>query len=394
MIRWALAAVALTGCDALFDLDHLHGPRGDGGGESEIDPDSLPPNDGRICIGHFLSVCPPVSESYVFGVATTIDTSSDPRCMVIPASQDYPEVCVIGGTAITVGANVVVTGSRALVFAAIKSITVTQAGVIDASSTRIGQSPRRGPAANAAMSLGCTASSGDAQMTSGAGGAGGGAGGSFGGTGGAGGMSDKATSVNSNPAVGATPALLRGGCAGGVGGESASSNSNGPPGDSGGALLLVAGEAITIVGVVMANGGGGGGGTASTIGEHAGGGGGGSGGMIVLDAKNISALGSGFVVAGGAGGGGGADAAFHGSAGNEWTISNPLTAPTGGMGGGGAGNGGRSTASTIVDGGPGDQFGGTAGGGAGGGGGGAGLILVRGTVSQGSQIYPAPRTLQ
>ena len=394
MIRWTLCLVALAGCDALFDLDRLRDVPSDGRGDvGEIDPDSLPPNDGRVCIGHYMTVCPSVSDSHTFDVATTIDTTNDSRCVVIAGAQNYPEVCVIGGLAINVNAPVTVTGSRALVFAAIGAITVTQSGVIDASSTRIA-TLRRGPAANASILLGCTPTNGDSQMTSGNGGAGGGAGGSFGGTGGAGGMSDKGTSVNPNAAVGPTPPALRGGCAGAFGGESANANSKGAPGDSGGALLLVAGNAITINGVVMANGGGGGGAPSNTLGENAGGGGGGSGGMIVLDATTISALSPGIVAAEGAGGGGGGQGSVHGDPGGEWTSSNRTAAPAGGAGGGAAGSGGRGTVLTIVDAGPGGPFDGNIGGGAGGGGGGAGLTLVRGMVSQGSQIYPPPRALQ
>jgi hypothetical protein len=191
VIRCAALLVALAGCDALFDLDHLKSPNDAGTGSDAADAKVDGPGEGVICVGKYMSICPAVIvPTLAITGPAIIDTDIDTRCEVVPPSNDYPGVCIIAAETISIDAPVVVKGSRVLVLAAVEALSITQNGFIDVSSTREGAG-RVGPAANAGAILGCTPSPGDPQT--GLGGAGGGAGGSFGGTGGSGGLGDNGT---------------------------------------------------------------------------------------------------------------------------------------------------------------------------------------------------------
>jgi hypothetical protein len=192
-------------------------------------------------------------------------------------------------------------GPRALVIAALETITVDSASQIDVS---VGGAGAPTSCASAAM-----------PGQDNAGGAGGGGGGGYGADGGDGGRGNVSTPIATGGpkghALAAMPSSLRGGCPGAPGGVGASSTAGGLPGPGGGAMYLVAGDRISLGGdaTLIAGGGGGGGGA-----NDSGGGGGGAGGMIVLEAPEI--LGSmGEVAANGGGGGEGASAAQPGGAG-------------------------------------------------------------------------------
>ena len=395
MIRCALLVV-LTGCDALFGLrevpaDARHGVFDPDAGY--VQPDT-PTSDAKSCVGTYLPMCVTFASVYSFDTVTTIDTSTDPRCIVLdPPAAGYPAVCVIAANTISVSAQLTVTGSRAIAFAAKYAITVTSTGTINGSSVARGGNGGSGPAGNASSLVGCGASSGSQQKGSLLG-AGGGAGGSFYGLGGNGGMSDVGTQALPNGTLSTPPATLRGGCAGGSGGPSHDGAVQGSAGDSGGAVYLVTSGPITIAGAVLANGGGGGSPGPANNGENAGGGGGGSGGLIVLDAAALDL--SGYVVAMGAGGGGGGSGPSSGTSGSDWSAVTPLAAPSGGTGATfNGGNGGAGSSATVTGGNDGGSYDNQAtGGGAGGGGGGAGFILTHGTVSQASHVYPAAIAVQ
>src|SRR6185436_8621230 len=118
-----------------------------------------------------------------FNMDVEINTDSDGRCNIVSQPAPSPSICLLAANAITVNAKITAKGSRALT-----TLTVNAVGVIDVSSHGAGLFDHIGPAANAGIDFGCTATAGEQQQ--GNYGAGGGAAGSFGGTGGAGGLAD------------------------------------------------------------------------------------------------------------------------------------------------------------------------------------------------------------
>ncbi|MFZ9889232.1 MAG: hypothetical protein ACO3JL_17190, partial [Myxococcota bacterium] len=146
---------------------------------------------------------------------------------------------------------------------------------------------------------------------------GGGGGGGFGSAGAAGGSGDleggdaPATGYLSVPAApgvdngaaGLTP--LRGGCAGGEGGDGASPKLGGHGGGGGGALQLSVAGTLTVSGKILVTGGGGERGQEAddaTKRKRTGGGGGGSGGALLLEAAAVQFVGLPQLLAGGGGG--------------------------------------------------------------------------------------------
>ena len=297
-------------------------------------------------------------------------------------------LCLIAAKTISIAATAKVTAIGANPLLLIASDAINVAGTIDVAS-RLSMMPGAGADTT------CASPDGADNLTfnngQGGGGGGGGAGGSFGTAGGNGGAG-RSFDGKPNPPGGQAPGpiaptSLRGGCAGGAGGEADGGQGNGNGGGGGGAVALIAGSSLTIAGIINASGSGGAQGTDGVY-ASGGAGGGGAGGMITLDAPTIAVTGQVFANGGGGGGGGGNDPANHGQPGN--TASTALTAATGGNGG--SGGGGRG----------GDGFGGTnnAANGAnatnsgfcagGGGGGGAGIIRVYGPApsSLGGMISP------
>lgn len=362
---------------------------------TEVDASSRPPSDGtpevidaqppvdagRVCVGDgVVQVCEFASGAdVVIPGGSNINTDTSLLCATeLPASLDGQDVCLIWGDQINVEGDVVATGSRPLVLAAVT--TIVTAGVIDVGSVRGGRIGAGAP-------INLAACAPDSEPEQDEGGAGGGAGGSFSGTGGDGGKGD----LNDNGGVAGTadggrahaafaaPTSLRGGCAGSTGAKG--DGDGGIGGAGGGAVALVAGTGITLGGAVLASGAGGGGGT-----MRGGGGGGGAGGLIVLAAPTIA---SGVPLV--ANGGGGGEAGYLLANGNVWVGGMPganggdsLLVPAGGdsldnpIEGNGehsGGIGGDGTAGPNREG----VDGGEANGGGGGGGGGAGYVFVYGT---------------
>lgn len=368
-----VALLASTGCHALLGIDDFK--TADAGPGADAPSDTFVA-DAQLCFGTLKSIClatPPLGTVIIAG---TLNTTSDPRCVVVQQGSGLPELCVIPAGTISIE-NTIVIGTRPLVFIAAGSITVN--GAIDASSIRGGR------VGAAASTLPCVSSQNGMQ-----GDGGGGAGGSFGtmgaggGRGGAGG-----TGAAGGTAGGVTPVTaIRGGCAGGLGGKGGGP-SEGAIGPSGGALAFYAGSQIAIVaaGSVYASGAGGGAGV-QISGTKGGGGGGGSGGLIVLDAPSIQVLGT--VTANGGGGGGGGDGSA-GQPGVDGTTSAYSTAASGGapQGSQQGGPGGRGSA-VLISPAPGGSppVGGNGGGG--GGGGGLGVIWVQGSLAGAGKFSPAP----
>jgi hypothetical protein len=280
----------------------------------------------------------------------TIET--DPCTAGVIASQGTgnPDVCVIGGSAITIsnGESIRAQGSNVLALVAANTIEID--GILDVSG--VGE---RGPGGNQLSCIGIGSAAGQ----------GGGGGGGFAVAGAAGGSgSGGAGALGGEDETGTM--ILRGGCDGGAGGGTG----GGSGGLSGGGVLLFA-PSITVTGTVSASGGGGNGGTG-------GGGGGATGGLIAV--QNTSPDIEGSLLACGGGGGAGGGAGVSGGSGQ------PGFADGGGGGagspttGGGAGGTGGGTANPTA---------GSAGAMSGGGGGGAyGVVLVDGDLSSATLCPP------
>ncbi len=206
----------------------------------------------------------------------------------------------------------------------------------------------------------------------------GGGGGGFQGNGGRGGSAGGGAGVG----FATPPTLIRGGCAGGIGGAGTLA-ATAPRGTGGGAIEIGARVSIAVGTFGSIHAGGGGGGYGRSF--FGGGGGGGSGGYIGLDAPMIGVAGT--LAANGGGGGGGASDSATGANGNNGAVSanaasggaGATTGTVGACGKGGNGSfGGTLSAEDGVSSGCGDS----------GAGGGAGYILfwspapnVTGTVS-------------
>ncbi len=336
----------------------VDGPRDDGG----------PTADARVCFGAgAYEVCLDAAPSGDVSLVGALDTSTDTRCSPLPAAwgaAGQPAACMIAAASIDVPSMLQVTGSRALVLIAER---VTIGGTLDVASHR---AAAPGPAANAA-SCGAFAQTPANQAT----GAGGGAGGSFLTAGGSGGRGDNnaAAGLPSGP-LGASPVVLRGGCAGQTGGTG--SAAAGAPGAGGGALYIAASElAFGMTGTINASGAGGTGG-----GMTSGGSGGGSGGMIVLWSTSGATTGARLLANGGGGASGGT--AVSGTSGNDPMPTSPLAPAAGGFGGGGAGGSGFAGGTPAN---PGSQANNRGGGG---GGGGAGFVQSNRALG-GATVSPA-----
>jgi len=329
-------------------------------------PDSPP---GEICFGTlaydricYLAANVP-SGTKTYQTVQGIDTDDGPTCngntnlaSTIPGN---PCIVAAASIALSLNADLGVFGSRPLILLATgpSGITIGAGTDIDAGANSTSGGPGSPDHCN-----GTTA----ATQKSGA------FGGSFLALGGKGGLGDgnPAGSKGLPAPVLAMPAMLQGGCPGGIGGNSDATS----PADGGGAIALVA-MTLTIDGIVAA---GGAGGTTPEQ-DQAGGNGGGAGGMIVLDALAITGTGE-----LNAKGGGGAE----GKGGNVSSSGRPGFYPTNrtedGLGGstvmssgGDGGHGGPFLDATAAitnvgeDGKPGTTAGG------GGGGGAAGLVLTK-----------------
>lgn len=300
------------------------------------------------------------------------------------------DVFVVWTTGLTIGteADLRVTGSLPVVFISTGAITIDGDldGAGDADSPVVGDNPA------GANPPECDAAPAGPGQPCAAEGASGGGGGSFalvGGQGGGGGSGRNCAAAGTGPVPGGTfgeavmtrPPNLRGGCAGGAGGESLDNGAAaGRAGSGGGAIALVARETITISGVVNVGGAGGGGGK-----ERSGGGGGGSGGMIVLEATTITITIDGRVAANGGGGGGGAD----GGTADEGSDGEDSVMPAGGGAKAGSGtDGGKGGARADAA-----QAATISGRGGGGGGGGVGFVRIHslsGATADPMSVSPAP----
>jgi hypothetical protein len=177
----------------------------------------------------------------------------------------------------------------------------------------------------------------------------------------------------------AIPAILRGGCAGGRGGEGDGTDKFGIGGPGGGAVHLTAVTTLRVTGRIHAGGAGG----RKATGNRAAGGGGGSGGMIGLEAATIELTG-GVISANGGGGGGGGNGAG--------ALDGDDALPTGAQAEGGdpENQGTKGGDGGWVDDANGASVPGQAERGGGGGGGGAGYILTYqdSTPTLGATISP------
>jgi hypothetical protein len=336
-VGWLGAFAAVAACDFT--------PGGDGDvidARFDADP-TLPdgvvdadPNDPVIHLG-------PSDEAMLAGTADavfdgqaidtdalTITPALPVELVVFSAMQDAggPEVMVIQGANLTFTGNVDAHGSRALLFVATGTITVSAWIDVSADYTVAGAGGYGAGLGDGAGFDGMSVTKDD----------GGGAGGSFGSNGGIGG--------DGGNAVGGAPRTtygdwtrLEGGSGGGNG---VPCNASG--GAGGGALQLTAGVSITIAGGLHAGGGGSDPGTDCGSSNGASGGGGGAGGMIFLQSPLL--LGAGDVRALGGGGAGGASD----SGGNpgirgldaQWQEANGGSGGNGGLSEGGGGGGGAS----------------------------------------------------
>jgi hypothetical protein len=368
-----LAIVLLAGCDVLFGLQAIPDASGDGLAGDGCYGLYGPANGGllRVCLdsGLDLSWQPRLS----------IDTSSD-DCMQVVDQPNGPQLCVLAGRSIAIGAGLVATGSRPLVLVATEDLLIGAQGHISVDG-RNALAP--GPGANDAT---CSAMNVDGTRSNLAGGGGGGAGGSFATRGGNGGPPN---ATDARGGVAAEPVMvlgqIRGGCPGGKGTGTIATRSV-----SGGAVYLIAGRSITIEGTIDASGGGGPGGVRRMELIAHGGGGGGSGGLIALDAPSVMLSASARLAANGGGGGGGAVDVVDGYAGQAAQLSmDGFPAPGGNGATAAAGSGGSGEDRNGVAG-PGAQAVENIAGG-GGGGGGGGFIRVYTTAftnDAGSRVSP------
>ncbi len=370
-------AVAVTstaaGCRALVELVETDEAAQAGVDADVRDPDARIPNpacDRWTFAPRYVDPCDlpvPTGELVLGDGVWTYDTNSgaltDPdQDATFPASAlltpvGSAQLRVISADVITIaaGATLRVSGSRPLLLVSWSSVTID--GTLDASS-------RAGASAAGADPDACAATAavpGTEDLEGGGGGGGGGFGtaGADGGTGNDG-LATGGTGGGGPGAAG----VLRGGCAGAVGGNPLA----GLGGPGGGAVHVLALGTATISGTITAGGAGG----LGSQGGRSGGGGGGSGGHAGVEAAAVNILAGAIIAANGGGGGGGSD---NGVAlpGQDGTASAVAASAGGGQGmgiGGGAG--------AARDTGPGP--GGNARRGGGGGGGGVGVVVLLGAV--------------
>lgn len=216
----------------------------------------------------------------------------------------------------------------------------------------------------------------------------GGSGGGGGGFGAPGGNGAIVSSSGAEPTAGGQATVdlglvpLRGGCAGGIGGDAL----GGVGGYAGGAIQLIAAEAVRIDGRLTASGGGG-----TGADDHGGGGGGGSGGGLLVQTPSLRITG---VVTANGGGGGEGSRTFASASGGDGREGSADVAPGGG-GTSAGGDGGRGGAldSEARDGEQGSLSVPNAAGG-GGGGGSVGVIRLLAPsldIEGGAVVSPAPQ---
>jgi hypothetical protein len=337
--------------------------------EPEIDagPDAPPPDaaidayvhDARECFGAgayqlCFAMMPPMGTVDLSG---TLDTVTDTRCIAMPSdwgTAGQQDACLITGSSITVSAALTVTGARPLV---LLGETVTIAALLDVASHR---GATTGPAANATQ---CAAFPTTPVARSDGGG--GGAGGSFMTKGGDGGRGQNSAATGGTAAVAdaTAPALLRGGCAGQIGGTG--TQASGAVGAGGGAIYIAASVfSMTNTGVINASGAG-----ATGGGTYSGGSGAGAGGMIVIYANQLGSTTGGRLLANGGGGASGGDSGDNGANGSDPNPASITTAAAGGPNAGTGSTGGNGFAGTNqATNGQGSQNNRAGGGGGGGGG--------------------------
>ena len=292
---------------------------------------------------------------------------------------------------LTIGGNVRITGTHAVVLLVGESVTM--AGVIDVAGGH--DSPAsHGPGGGVGsterdLAGGCgPGGPGGKAVLYDSGGGGGGAA-SEGGLGGPAGAS-QALAGGDQGSVCFTPELepLRGGSGGGRGGRG-SSASSASGGGGGGALQITALVSLEITGTIDAGGAGGAlGAPGNGDGDTGGGGGGGAGGAILLEAPQVTVASTAILVAngGGGGGGGGPGIGYAGQNGPRGAFpamggaGAALDLPNNGGGSGGANAFGDFGSAGELDG--------------GGGGGSYGTIVIRGRdLSVAGTISPPARQL-
>lgn len=302
--------------------------------------------------------------------ARAIDTTTGDGCVITTGLRAGPaSVCVLAGSAVTVGTDVTfsATGTRPLVIVADDTITIS--GTLTVASTHAGQI---GAGADS-----CASGPGQPGQ-----GGGGGAGGSFGTLGGAGGRT--AVALGGNAGLPSTSGV-HGGCSGGAGGADGGGNGAGTPGAGGGAVYLLARNIVTIDGLVNASGAGGG--AAVMLTGGAGGGGGGAGGYIGIDAPQIIVGGRVLAVGGGGGGGGATSELASAQPGSEAMTCSPATGGAAASNGtASAGSGGDGSVDSSKNGGDGGST--SANAVPIGGGGGVGVVRVFGALT--GSTCPAP----
>ncbi len=352
-------------------------------------PDAMLGEPDAGCAFVFLDFCgvgPSVGDVDVTS-SSVINTDTDPRCITF-IQPGGPDACLLHVDSLSIGAGGSLTGigTRPLIVLSEGDIAIE--GLLDVSSYRGGMT-------GAGASFASCSFAGLPQND--LGGAGGAAGGSFGGLGGAGGEGDTDTSLGFDGSAAAglpgpadpLPGFVRGGCAGGKGGDEGAGGIGGGGGASGGAVFLVARGRVHVMatGVVRATGAGGTGGAV-----QAGGGGGGSGGMVGMEAPQITVSGDVFANSGAGGGGGARISGVPTSGGPGGDGLAAVTAAGGGNGASpraGEGDGGDGTAGAQIDG----TVGTSSRIGAGGGGGSAGVVLIVGLLKGSGTVSPPPTTL-
>ncbi|CAN5559638.1 hypothetical protein BH11MYX1_BH11MYX1_12830 [soil metagenome] len=273
--------------------------------------------------------------------------------------------CVIAGTDITIDRHITLRGSRPVIIIATGTLTITEAGIVDAN----GATDQPGAGGDAACANDATPPASEGMY------GGGGAGGSFATRGGDGGSG--ATALGGRAGAAGEAMGFRAGC-NGTDRADGSATTRGVGGFGGGGIYLGAVKAIALSGTVLASGGGGG------RAQRGGGGGGGSGGAIVIAAPMLSVATSASVVANGGGGGGGGGGGTDAINGARGATATTIAEPRGGLGAAAGGSGAYAMQPAAA---------GSAGndGGGGGGGGGAGSIRVLGGGSlAGAQVSPPP----
>jgi hypothetical protein len=329
-------------------------------------PDTPP---GEVCFGTlaydricYLAANVP-SGTKTYQVIVDVDTDDGPTCngnMNLAATVPANPCIIAAGDIELTGAELDVHGTRPLILLATapQGITIDGSSLIDAGSNAVGGGPGSPDH--------CSGPTVAAQKS-------GGFGGTFLALGGKGGLGsgDTLTSKGLPAPVLAAPAMLEGGCPGGIGGN----NDIHTPALGGGAIALIAMK-LTIDGTVAVGGAGG----ATPNNNNSGGNGGGAGGMIVLDAPAINGMGELDAKGGGGGQGKGGNMSTSGNPGY-----NPIDRAEDGLGGANAGSSGGDgghggpyiDATSMPSNAGGDGRDGTSTAGGGGGGGAAGLVLVK-----------------